>query len=300
MKILNFGSLNIDYVYRVPRMVCPKETLACDGMEQFLGGKGFNQSVALARAGAPVFHTGLIGEDGGVFLDACREYGIDAGHIRRIPGRSGHTIIQVDPAGENCILLYGGANRALDEAYIEQVLADFSAGDILLLQNEVNCLDVLIRAAHRRGMRILLNPSPCNEALDACDLRLVDCLLVNEVEGEQLSGESDPARIPDAILRRYPGMSVLLTLGSRGAVFARQGQRVYQPAIRAGDTVDTTAAGDTFTGYFAAGLLEGLPVEQNLRRSAAAAGIAVTRKGASPSIPGLAQTEALLASLETV
>lgn len=300
MKILNFGSLNIDYVYRVPRMVCPKETLACDGMEQFLGGKGFNQSVALARAGAPVFHAGLIGEDGGVFLDACREYGIDAGHIRRIPGRSGHTIIQVDPAGENCILLYGGANRALDEAYIEQVLADFSAGDILLLQNEVNCLDVLIRAAHRRGMRILLNPSPCNEALDACDLRLVDCLLVNEVEGEQLSGESDPERIPDAILRRYPGMSVLLTLGSRGAVFARQGQRVYQPAIRAGDTVDTTAAGDTFTGYFAAGLLEGLPVEQNLRRSAAAAGIAVTRKGASPSIPGLAQTEALLASLETV
>lgn len=300
MKILNFGSLNIDYVYRVPRMVCPKETLACDGMEQFLGGKGFNQSVALARAGAPVFHAGLIGEDGGVFLDACREYGIDAGHIRRIPGRSGHTIIQVDPAGENCILLYGGANRALDEAYIEQVLADFSAGDILLLQNEVNCLDVLIRAAHRRGMRILLNPSPCNEALDACDLRLVDCLLVNEVEGEQLSGESDPARIPDAILRRYPGMSVLLTLGSRGAVFARQGQRVYQPAIRAGDTVDTTAAGDTFTGYFAAGLLEGLPVEQNLRRSAAAAGIAATRKGASPSIPGLAQTEALLASLETV
>ena len=300
MKILNFGSLNIDYVYRVPRMVCPKETLACDGMEQFLGGKGFNQSVALARAGAPVFHAGLIGEDGGVFLDACREYGIDAGHIRRIPGRSGHTIIQVDPAGENCILLYGGANRALDEAYIEQVLADFSAGDILLLQNEVNCLDVLIRAAHRRGMRILLNPSPCNEALDACDLRLVDCLLVNEVEGEQLSGESDPARIPDAILRRYPGMLVLLTLGSRGAVFARQGQRVYQPAIRAGDTVDTTAAGDTFTGYFAAGLLEGLPVEQNLRRSAAAAGIAVTRKGASPSIPGLAQTEALLASLKTV
>ena len=300
MKILNFGSLNIDYVYRVPRMVCPKETLACDGMEQFLGGKGFNQSVALARAGAPVFHAGLIGEDGGVFLDACREYGIDAGHIRRIPGRSGHTIIQVDPAEENCILLYGGANRALDEAYIEQVLADFSAGDILLLQNEVNCLDVLIRAAHRRGMRILLNPSPCNEALDACDLRLVDCLLVNEVEGEQLSGESDPARIPDAILRRYPDMSMLLTLGSRGAVFARQGQRVYQPAIRAGDTVDTTAAGDTFTGYFAAGLLEGLPVEQNLRRSAAAAGIAVTRKGASPSIPGLAQTEALLASLETV
>lgn len=300
MKILNFGSLNIDYVYRVPRMVCPKETLACDGMEQFPGGKGFNQSVALARAGAPVFHAGLIGEDGGVFLDACREYGIDAGHIRRIPGRSGHTIIQVDPAGENYILLYGGANRALDEAYIEQVLADFSAGDILLLQNEVNCLDVLIRAAHRRGMRILLNPSPCNEALDACDLRLVDCLLVNEVEGEQLSGESDPACIPDAILRRYPGMSVLLTLGSRGAVFARQGQRVYQPAIRAGDTVDTTAARDTFTGYFAAGLLEGLPVEQNLRRSAAAAGIAVTRKGASPSIPGLAQTEALLASLETV
>lgn len=300
MKILNFGSLNIDYVYRVPRMVCPKETLACDGMEQFLGGKGFNQSVALARAGAPVFHAGLIGEDGDVFLDACREYGIDAGHIRRIPGRSGHTIIQVDPAGENCILLYGGANRALDEAYIEQVLADFSAGDILLLQNEVNCLDVLIRAAHRRGMRILLNPSPCNEALDACDLRLVDCLLVNEVEGEQLSGESDPERIPDAILRRYTGMSMLLTLGSRGAVFARQGQRVYQPAIRAGDTVDTTAAGDTFTGYFAAGLLEGLPVEQNLRRSAAAAGIAVTRKGASPSIPGLAQTEALLASLETV
>lgn len=155
MKVLNFGSLNLDYVYQVDHMVKPGETLASAGMEIFLGGKGFNQSVALARAGVPVFHAGLIGEDGGEFRTACKINGIDARYIHDAPGRTGHTIIQVDRNGQNCILLHGGSNRLLVQSYVDEVLSDFSPGDFLILQNEINLLDYIIDCAWERGMRIV-------------------------------------------------------------------------------------------------------------------------------------------------
>lgn len=285
MKVLNFGSLNLDNVYQVDHMVTPGETLACTGMEIFLGGKGFNQSVALARAGVPVFHAGLIGEDGGEFLTACQTNGVDARYIRTLPVRTGHTIIQVDKDGQNCILLHGGSNRLLDKDYVDEVLSGFSAGDILILQNEINLLDYIISQAWARGMQIVLNPSPFNQALDACDMGKVSWLLLNEVEGEQLCHASEPEQILSEILRQYPEMKIVLTLGSQGAVYGDKDRRCRQSARAMGPVVDTTAAGDTFTGYFVAGLLEELPIEENLARCALASGIAITRQGAVPSIP---------------
>ena len=177
MKVLNFGSLNLDYVYSVDHMVAEGETLAAGGMNTFCGGKGLNQSIALAKAGVPVYHAGLIGEEGKSLLDACRENGVHTDFIREIPGKSGHTIIQVDKSGQNCILLYGGANRSMTREFIDEVLSHFEKGDYLLLQNEVNLVDYMVDQAYEKGMEIILNPSPFDRNLEACDLSKISLFL---------------------------------------------------------------------------------------------------------------------------
>ena len=178
MKILNIGSMNLDMVYQMDHIVQPGETEASYGMNVFLGGKGINQSVAAAQAGAKVYHGGMIGEDGQPFLDACKQYGVDSRYIRQVEGKSGHAIIQIDQAAQNCILLFGGANQMLTEEYVDGVLADFAPGDILLLQNEVNLLPYIVDRAFEKGMLIALNPSPFNQALDAVDLKKISLFLL--------------------------------------------------------------------------------------------------------------------------
>lgn len=283
-KILNFGSLNADYVYAVDHIVRGGETISSRSMQVFPGGKGLNQSIALARAGLAVCHAGLVGEDGGFLLETLRKDGVDTRFVRQIGGRSGHTIIQVDRNAQNAILLFGGANRAVTESYADGVLAHFSSGDLLLVQNEISALPHILKRAHEIGMEIWLNPSPMDTGVLACDLSLVSVFLVNEVEGEQLTGAAEPAVILDRMAAQYPNAAAVLTLGSAGAWYTRSGTRVFCPA-EAVQAVDTTAAGDTFTGYFIRGMLNDLGPDAALRLAAKAAAIAVSRPGASPSIP---------------
>ncbi|MDD6031938.1 MAG: ribokinase [Oscillospiraceae bacterium] len=294
MKILNFGSLNCDYVYSVPHMVQEGETLSSRKLEVFPGGKGLNQSIALARAGAPVFHGGLIGEDGDFLLDIAAESGVDCSLVERVPGRTGHAIIQLTPSGQNCILLHGGANRQITEDFIVRVLERFEPGDLLLMQNEISLPDRLMELAARRGLSIALNPSPCDEALLRCDLQLADYLILNELEGMALSGEKDLSRVPDALQEKFPKARIVLTLGKDGAVFRYGKEKLLQPVFPV-QAVDTTGAGDTFTGYFLAAVLEGLPASRALQLAAAAAALAVSGMGAASSIPTRQQTEAFLA-----
>ena len=181
MKVLNLGSMNLDLVYSVDHIVQPGETESSTGMNTFLGGKGMNQSVALAKAGVEVYQGGMIGEDGQPFLDACGEFGVHADYIRKIPGKSGHAIIQIDRNAQNCILLFGGANQCLTEEYVDETLSHFEKGDILLLQNEVNLLPYIVDKAWEKGMQIALNPSPFNEKLDAVDMAKISIFLLNEV-----------------------------------------------------------------------------------------------------------------------
>ena len=284
MKVLNIGSMNLDLVYSVDHIVQPGETEASFALDTFLGGKGLNQSMALAKAGVEGYQGGMIGEDGQVFLDACAEYGVKADYIRTVPGKSGHAVIQRDKNAQNCILLYGGANQMLTEEYVDSVLANFEAGDILLLQNEVNQMPYIVEKAYGKGMQIALNPSPFNEKLSAVDMAKIAIFLLNEVEGNQVTGLTDPDEIIAEMLRRFPKAKIVLTLGKDGAVYADAEQKHFQPIFKV-QAVDTTAAGDTFTGYFLAGLLSGLPVPEILKMSAKASSIAVTRAGAVPSIP---------------
>ncbi|MEH2955631.1 ribokinase [Candidatus Merdisoma sp. JLR.KK011] len=290
MQVLNFGSLNVDYVYRVAHMMRPGETQQSYGMEIFAGGKGMNQSIAAARAGAQIYHAGMVGKDDGQFLlDICRENHVNTDFIRVIDGKSGHTIIQVDDNAQNCILLYGGSNRRFTKEYVDEVLAKFGADDFLILQNETNLLDYIIDRAYEKGMKIILNPSPFDEGLNSCDLSKVSVFLVNEIEGRQLAGaafetEEDGNRLVDAILKVYPKAQVVLTMGDKGAFYGGGEKRHYQPCFQV-KAVDTTAAGDTFTGYFVFGLLNGYEIEKSLELAAKAASIAVSRSGAVPSIP---------------
>ena len=187
MKVLNIGSMNLDYVYRVDHIVQPGETISSGGMNVFLGGKGINQSIALAKAGVEVYHGGMIGEDGQPFLDACQEYGVHGEYIRQIPGKTGHTIIQIDKEAQNCILLFGGANQMLTKEYIDGVLSHFQDGDILLLQNEVNDIAYMVERAYEKGMQIALNPSPFNERLEDVDMDKISIFLLNEIEGGQIT-----------------------------------------------------------------------------------------------------------------
>ena len=256
MKVLNIGSMNLDLVYTVDHIVQPGETEASTSLNTFLGGKGMNQSVALAKAGVEVYQGGMIGEDGQPFLDACREYGVNAQFIQKVEGKSGHAVIQIDKNAQNCILLYGGANQMLTQSYVDEVLSHFSAGDILLLQNEVNLLPYIVDQAHEKGMQIALNPSPYNEKLDAVDMTKISIFLLNEVEGGQITGLTQPQEIIAKMQERFPHAKIMLTLGKDGAIFAEGDQQVFQPIFPV-KAVDTTAAGDTFTGYFLAGLAEG-------------------------------------------
>lgn len=284
MRVLNIGSLNLDYVYHIDHIVLPGETEEASTRNTFLGGKGMNQSCALAKAGAEVYHAGLIGSDGGMFLEACQAYGIHSEYIRTVDTQTGHAIIQIDGEGQNSILLFGGANQCLTKAYVDEVLSNFSSGDLLLLQNEVNLLPYIVERAYEKGMQIALNPSPFNKKLDTVDLSKISVFVLNEVEGLQITGEQEADRILDVLLQRFPKAKIMLTLGKNGAVYAEQDQRIFQPIFPV-EVVDTTAAGDTFTGYFLAGLSDGLPMEEVLRRSAKASSIAVGREGAIPSIP---------------
>ncbi len=292
-RVLNLGSLNLDYVYHVDHIVLPGETIDAADVQTNCGGKGLNQSIALARAGAQVFHAGMIGEDGRELLDACRDAGVDVGLVRMVEGRTGHAIIQVDRLGQNSIVLFGGANRALTASYIEEALEGFGPDDVIVLQNEVNMLPQIIEAASTRGLRIVLNPSPFDDRIAECDLSRVWLFFVNEVEGAQLTGKTKAVEILSELSRMFPAANIVLTLGSQGAIALVDGVRFEQPAVPC-EVVDTTAAGDTFTGFFLAEYLRSGDAARALLTAAHASSIAVSRPGAAPSVPTLAEVREAL------
>ena len=285
-KILNIGSINIDHVYRVPHFVQPGETLSAVSLSDFPGGKGLNQSVALALAGGNVAHAGKIGPDGAAMVAVLRRAGVDVSLMDEGGSATGHAIIQVNETGQNCILLHKGANFELDEAFVRRALSAYGAGDILVLQNEVGLLPHIMEAAHQKGMRIAFNPSPIGPEIDACPLDYVDWFLLNEIEGAALSGEDDHAKVLDAMAAKYPNAAIVLTVGKNGVLYCDKTQRLRHGIYNV-PVVDTTAAGDTFTGFFIGLTAQGYPAEEALRLASVASSIAVSRAGASVSVPTL-------------
>lgn len=285
MKILVFGSLNIDRRYTVDHFVMPGETLNSKALGTFSGGKGLNQAIACKKAGSDVYMAGKIGADGAFLLAELKDADVVTKHVFIDENEfSGHAIIQVDKNGQNCILLYGGTNRTITQEEVDEVLADFTAGDIILLQNEINAMDYIIDQAHAKGMLVALNPSPMDDALLECDLSKVTYFIMNEIEAAAIAGSEDPEKAIEVLHAKYPQSKIVITLGSDGSRYF-DGENVYEQGIYKVKAVDTTAAGDTFTGYFLNGLLEGMQPLEIMSMAAKASAIAVSRPGAADSIP---------------
>ena len=278
-RIFCLGSLNLDHVYTVPRFVRAGETLSASALTVHCGGKGLNQSVAAARAGAAVLHAGAVGKDGEPLLQLLQDSGVDTHLIRVLDAPTGHAVIQLTPKGENAIVILGGANQLLPAELSEALLAEAREGDILLLQNECSGLAELLPAAYAKKLRVFLNPAPMSESVRSLPLDGLSCLAVNESEAEALA----PGGL-DALCRAYPHAAILFTQGSHGAYWRCGDEEIFQSAFRV-EATDTTGAGDTFIGCFAAGLAAELSPAEAMRRAAAAAAIAVTRPGAANAIP---------------
>ena len=284
MKILNFGSCNIDRVYRMQHITASGETNSVESFRMYPGGKGLNQSVAIARAGGEVYHAGKIGTDGRFLLDLMQSAGVHTDLLQVTDTETGHAVIQVDDEGRNAIFVYPGSNFLMKQSEIDRWLDRFSVGDILTVQNETNCVGYAVQKAAAKGMKVFYNPSPFNERIHEVNLSLVFCLVVNETEAAAFVPGADVTEFLSVMRRKYPNLRVLLTLGSRGSVYSAEGHTVWCPAYRV-KAVDTTAAGDTFTGYFLSAFAEGADAKSALERASAAAALAVSHKGAASSIP---------------
>ncbi len=284
MRIYCLGSLNIDYVYQVPHFVLPGETLASQDLQIYPGGKGLNQSIALAKAGADVMHGGMVGTDGEFLVETLRSTGVCTDFIEVAKEKTGHAIIQVDKGGQNCILLYHGANYCVDKAYADRFLSSANKGDILFLQNEVSGLKDIFETAHSKGMQIAFNPSPFSEDIYNLPLEYVKWWFCNEIEGALLFGNGTPEEIATRFSAKYPDSNLILTLGKDGSLFKNANICVTQP-IYPVQAVDTTAAGDTFSGYFMSAVAAGKDIHYALKLASKASSITVSRPGAAVSIP---------------
>lgn len=285
MRVLVFGSANIDRTYQVDHFVSAGETMSADKMDLFCGGKGFNQAIAFARAGSEVYFAGAVGDDGGMLIDTLKENGVNVGHLKVVSGPSGHAVIQVTPEGHNSIIILAGANGTITHEDVDRVLSSFTKGDLVVLQNEISSVDYIIERAKEYGMIVALNPSPFNEKIESYDLSKVDYLLVNEVEAARLTDCSEPENMASVIHKKYPNSNLVLTLGCAGSVFVGTDGRVWTSGIYPTTTVDTTAAGDTYTGFFLSEAIKTGDIEAALKTAAIASGISVSRPGASQSIP---------------
>ena len=284
MKILNFGSINKDFFYSVNDFVKPGETISSIRYNIKIGGKGLNQSVGISKAGQKIYHAGIINKDDTFILDKLKKWNINCENILLSNNPTGHAIIQVDKKGENSIIIHGGANHDVDIKFIKSVLSKFDSGDILVLQNEINNIKEIIKRAHHKKMKIVFNPAPFNKEILSYDLNKISTLILNQTEGEALSKEKNYDKILKVLNSKFKNTEIILTLGEKGSLYSFKDKLLKIQAHRT-DTVDTTGAGDTFIGYYVAGLISGMNKKENLNRANKAAAIATTKIGGAESIP---------------
>ncbi|WP_264211798.1 ribokinase [Leisingera thetidis] len=286
MAIWNLGSINADMVYAMPHLPAAGETLAALRLDRFLGGKGANMSVAATRAGSKVHHIGAVGPDGAWAVARLQAYGAGTGHIAQVETPTGHAIIAVEPGGENQIILFPGANRVLDRDRLDQALTQADAGDILVMQNETSLQAEAAQLGRQLGLRVCYAAAPFDAEAVQAVLPYLDFLILNEVEAQQLQQATGDT--PGEIGVK----DVIVTLGAKGArhIDGETGAVLEIPALPVA-AVDTTGAGDTFTGYVLSALDRGLPMAEAMTQASRAAALMVTRRGTADVIPDLQEVQ---------
>ncbi len=284
MKILNFGSINKDLVYNVENFVKPGETISSKNYGLYLGGKGLNQSVAISKSGSEVYHAGCINKSDKNIISDLKKWGVNTDYINKINEATGHAIIQINNHGENSIIIHGGANNCIKSDQIDKILSDFNQGDYILLQNEINNINEIIEKAHKKGLIIFFNPAPYSSDVNNYSIEKVNTLIYNETEGQNLSGEKDDFKIVNALSKKYPNTRQILTLGERGSIYYFDKNTITVKAETA-KTVDTTAAGDTYIGYYLSCVSKNMSVENSMKLASRAASITTTVLGGANSIP---------------
>ncbi|MBQ7637792.1 MAG: ribokinase [Clostridia bacterium] len=284
MKVLVFGSFNIDKVYMLPHLPVKGETLYCKDYGVHVGGKGLNQALAFKKAGAEVFAAGKVGaEDGAYLTDYLSAGGVDVSAVDGTGTYTGHTIIEVDPEGQNQMILFGGANREIKKEDCDAILEKHGDADLILMEYETSCVEYMLERARKAGMRTAINPSPFVKEVKELPFEHADIIILNEFEGQSITGETEVKKVLTALYALNKG-EIILTLGSKGATYYNGGREISVPAFKV-DAIDTTGAGDTFTGYCLYALLSGKSPEYALRFGAAASALEVTRPGAAETIP---------------
>ena len=284
--IWNLGSINVDNFYHLSHLPVAGETLAALRYHKGLGGKGANMSVAAARAAARVAQIGAVGQDGGWTVQRLLEYGVDTRHIAEVSAPTGHANIHIDAQGENNIVLVPGANQEITVAMIGAALSEASAGDFLLMQNETSGQAYAAKVGKTLGLRLAYAAAPFSAESVQAILGQIDLLMLNAVEAEQLAAATGQ-RIED-----FPVDDIVITLGADGArhVSNKAKTDISIPAYRI-DAVDTTGAGDTFSGYLVAGLDRGMPMADAIDLAMRAGALMVAREGTADVIPDLKEIQ---------
>jgi ribokinase len=288
MKVLSFGSLNYDHVYEMDHFTEPKETQSSLSYTKNYGGKGLNQSIALVKAGLDVYHAGRVGNDGQELIDYLNQYHVNTDYLFKDDNSAtGHAIIEICK-GQNRIILHGGANQLIDEKQIDDVLSHFEKGDVLLIQNEISCLSYLINSAHDKEMIIVFNSAPMNEKVFTYPLDKIDVFIVNEIEAAGLIkyDGNDIDEIIKGIKKEFFDKMIIMTIGEKGSYYLYKDELIHQDAYKV-EAVDTTAAGDTFTGFFIASYLKDKDIKKALDLASKASSITVQGVGAARSIPDI-------------
>ncbi|MFQ3199189.1 MAG: ribokinase [Paraglaciecola sp.] len=294
MAVINFGSINVDHVYQVEHFVQPGETLASSHYQRLLGGKGANQSIALAKAGSDVRHVGKINQEDAPFKQMMIKHNINCKYVSCTETASGHAIIQVTPSGENAIVLFGGANHELTNQDIMQALDNAKSTDWVLTQNETNAVDEILKQAKAKGLKVAFNPAPMTDSVKTLPHQYIDLLIVNEVEAQEISSCNKLEQMEDYFRQDWPATEVIITLGKAGACMLRKDRTITVPAYEV-DAIDTTAAGDTFIGFFLSAYSDHCEAKSALTRACGASALTVTQLGAAQSIPDARQVDHFLA-----
>lgn len=281
MTVFNLGSVNLDYFYKTPHLPRAGETLAALEFSAGLGGKGANQSVALALGGAQVVHIGQIHKDDESHIALLGACGVDLRHLAKGDVPTGHAIVMIDEAsGENQIILMQGANLAMTPKMISSALDEAQDGDWALTQNETNLNDVFLQEAKKRGLKICYSAAPFLKDKLLALLDIIDLLVVNEGEAQEI--EAALARPPEA----WGIAHVIITKGAEGASYYGAEGTFFQPSEKV-KAVDSTGAGDTYLGFLLAQLSHGRDIKHAMAIASKAAGLQVTRYGTADAIPTL-------------